>query len=96
MTLEVHFEAIYNKHQSNPENLNDNGVVATRRSLLAACADYSLEELFAREANGIFAVDPLAMKGHHHRVRILGTKVAGGKFNPEPRMYIPVTISQTT
>ena len=94
MTIEVHFEAIYNKHQSNPENLRDNGVVATRRSLSAASAD-SLEKLFAREANGIFAVDPLAMKGYHHRVRILGTKVAGGKFNPEPRMYIPVTISQT-
>jgi hypothetical protein len=95
MTLEVHFEAIYNIDQSNPENLHENGVVATRRSLSAASAD-SLEELFAREANDIFAVDPLAMKGHHHRVRILGTKAAGGKFNPEPRMYIPVTISQTT
>ena len=93
MKLDVHFEAMYDKWEFNPGNLQNEVVVL--RSCLRVESKDTLEELFQQEADKLFAHDSMAVAGYHHRIRITGMKVDGAPFNAEPKVDISVKLTQS-
>ncbi|MES2749624.1 MAG: hypothetical protein V4606_04505 [Patescibacteria group bacterium] len=94
MDIRAHFEAIYDKQEFNPGNLLQNEVVVLRSCLVLDSQD-SLGEVMQKEANKIFAADPMASRGYRHRIRIFGMELDGGGFSANQNMNIAVKMNQT-